>query len=100
MGSIPVRVTTSTAHIWLNKAVCELFFLLIFRLVRYLSANRMTQKRDRSNFVAPDVAQLRATGAIGKIVHDGEYQASFFCLSKKLNAPSIASATRACAVWN
>ena len=27
MGSIPVRVTISTAHIWLNKAFCGLFFL-------------------------------------------------------------------------
>ena len=38
MGSIPVRVTTSIAHIWLNKADCELFFLLKIRLVRCLSA--------------------------------------------------------------
>ena len=37
-GSIPVRVTISTAHIWLNKAFCGLFFLPQFRLVRYLSA--------------------------------------------------------------
>ena len=36
--SIPVRVTTSIAHIWLNKADCELFFLLKIRLVRCLSA--------------------------------------------------------------
>ena len=36
--SIPVRVTISTAHIWLNKAFCGLFFLRKFRLVRYLSA--------------------------------------------------------------
>ena len=27
MGSIPVRVTTIPAHIWLNKAFCGLFFL-------------------------------------------------------------------------
>ncbi len=27
MGSIPVRVTISIAHIWLNKAFCGLFFL-------------------------------------------------------------------------
>ena len=38
MGSIPVRVTTIIAHIWLNKADCELFFLLKIRLVRCLSA--------------------------------------------------------------
>ena len=38
MGSIPVRVTISTAHIWLNKAFCGLFFLPKFRLVRCLSA--------------------------------------------------------------
>ena len=33
MGSIPVRVTTSIAHIWLNKADCGLFFLGILALV-------------------------------------------------------------------
>ena len=38
MGSIPVRVTISIAHIWLNEAFCGLFFLRKFRLVRYLSA--------------------------------------------------------------
>ena len=38
MGSIPVRVTTIPAHIWLDKAFCGLFFLPKFRLVRYLSA--------------------------------------------------------------
>ena len=38
MGSIPVRVTTSIAHIWLHKADCELFFLSEFLLVRCLSA--------------------------------------------------------------
>ena len=36
--SIPVRVTISTAHIWLNEAFCGLFFLPQFRLVRYLTA--------------------------------------------------------------
>ena len=36
--SIPVRVTISTAHIWLNEADCGLFFLSKFRFVRYLSA--------------------------------------------------------------
>ncbi len=30
MGSIPVRVTISIAHIWLNKAVCELLFFARF----------------------------------------------------------------------
>ena len=38
MGSIPVRVTISIAHIWLNQADCELFFLSEFLLVRCLSA--------------------------------------------------------------
>ena len=38
MGSIPVRVTISIAHIWLNKAFCGLFFLPKILLVRYLSA--------------------------------------------------------------
>ena len=36
--SIPVRVTISIAHIWLDKAFCGLFFLLKIRLVRCLSA--------------------------------------------------------------
>ena len=35
---IPVRVTISTAHIWLNEADCGLFFLSEFWVVRYLSA--------------------------------------------------------------
>ena len=38
MGSIPVRVTTSIAHNWLNKADCELLFFPKNRLVRCLSA--------------------------------------------------------------
>ena len=38
MGSIPVRVTISIAHIWLNKAFCGLFFLPKNQLVRCLSA--------------------------------------------------------------
>ncbi len=62
VNSIPVRVTTSTAHIWLNKADCELFFLPIFRFVRYLSANRMLAQFAQKRRM--DAPQLRRTGAI------------------------------------
>ncbi len=80
LNSIPVRVTTSTAHIWLNKAVCGLFFLPIFRLVRYLSANRMlAQFAQRRRMDAP---QLRRTGAIRKIVLRNELKRPFSAYPK------------------
>ena len=72
----PYGSPSTFAHIWLNKADCELFILLWKSrcplLVRYCE-----------NFIAECI-----------------FYAPCFSFFRKPKAPSIASATLACAVWN
>ena len=67
------RVTITFPRKCLNYGVCGIFVLVKIRFVRYLSA-------------------------VLKIMSARLHTPCFFC--KKLNAPSIASDTLACAVWN
>ena len=98
LNSIPVRVTIYQSRKWLWKAICGALFLAKFRFVRYLSANTMLVQLPQKR--GTDAAQQRATGAIDEISADRHFYVLFSSFCKKPNALSIASATRACAVWN
>jgi len=73
LDSIPVRVTITISRKCLNYGVCGIFVLVKIRFVRYLSA-------------------------VLKILSARLHTPCFF--SKNPKAPSIASDTLACAVWN